>query len=356
MLRRTPLWACNAILSISRGGSICRLSSLSIFLLYGAVQALALYLCARHDSTLTLPGNGRGLSTHYGVWSIVVTDPLIIISVGIAHAIFRRAIAEIRFNSEDGKRIFFKNIVPTYTRFLYARTYSIWIYYLFVFIGIIAVANNIYQTISPLGFYGNDVFDDFSYKFGFLANKVNIIISWVIIYPAAGFLLITMCFETRLLLDNARNLGGLKGDLFHPDQCFGFAKLAWLNISLLVPFGFAFVVMFSLSLTHTKLYQSLVLPFVVLSFVFFIASFLIIRPVVKEASKSYADAYNSILGAIDKKGWSWDRVNYNIGLTRICLASTRPSPYADFAANVLIMIRLVPAILAVTRLLLPTSV
>lgn len=356
MTTRTSVPVLNAIFRVSGGTSLVRFGAVFAFLCYGVLQASVLFFGAWHDGTLVLPGTGKGLLNHYGVWAIVATDPLIVISVGIAHALFRRAIVAIRFQDPARRKEFMRVYIKGHLDFLYLKTGSVWVYTFLVSIGGIAIANNIYQTMSPTYFYGNDVFDDVVYRFGFIANKINLFISWVIIYPSAGFLLVTMCIQTRLLVEQAKKLDGLKGDLFHPDQCFGFARLAWLNVGLLAPYILVFIVMFSLSLTHIKMYQSLVFPFFVVTFLFIFASYWIIGPVSDEARRCYDSAYNSVLGLMSRPGWSWEKINYNLSLTRLCLSTTSPSPYAPVTSKIMILIRLAPATLAIFRLILPTSV
>lgn len=354
MPARTTSFACNAILSVSGGRSLFRGDRALIFILYGVVQGALLYIGAKIDNSLTLPGTGRGLLRHYGVWSIVVTDPLIILNVAIAHAMFRRAIFGIRFSSSAERKLYIRNSANISLDLLYMKGYSAWAYRFLVCFGLLCWMNNIHQTMEPGAFFGNDVFDQTAHPWGFIANKVNLFVSWVIIYPAAGFLLMFMCLRTRVLLENAKILGGLKGDLFHPDRCFGFANLAWLNISLLTPFIFSFLVMFFHSITHERIYESLIFPFIGLFLIFIFSSFWIIRPVVIEAREIYKSAYKSVLRLTGRPGWEWDKVNYNLSLTRLCLASTNSSPYAGIASTLLTTLRLLPAALAIARLILPT--
>src|SRR5712691_38454 len=58
---------------------------------------------------------------------------------------------------------------------------------LLVITGFLSWLNNVYQTIDPIPFYRHDVFDAASHRLGFIVYKICLFVSWVIVYPIAGF-------------------------------------------------------------------------------------------------------------------------------------------------------------------------
>ena len=55
----------------------------------GALQVAVVALASYVDGTWWLDGVGDGLLEHYGVWAILVTDPLLLISAAFAYRRFR---------------------------------------------------------------------------------------------------------------------------------------------------------------------------------------------------------------------------------------------------------------------------
>ena len=334
-------------------------SSIAGVLAYAGIQAGLIFVASYLDGTLYLEGEGKGFLEHYGVWAILITDALLILSVSLAHSTFRNAIASIQFsNGEDRKdrkdrKEFIGSDLKKYLDFLYLipSSKSQYLYYFLVVIGLLSWVNNLYQTANPVLFYGNDVFDQTNYPIGFIANKINLLLSWVIIYPSCGFILLTICIETRLVLDKAKSAKGLQGNLFHPDKCYGFALLGWLNISLLTPFFIVLAAMLSLSFTHEKLYQSILLPMSLLSLGFIFISFWTVKPVVTQAQAAEESAYKKILKAINSE--NQEEVQ-KAQIARLCFATASGSPYTQFVKYALVAIRLIPVSITLTKFLLAT--
>lgn len=337
------------MLSASSGHELIRFKNCGFLFLYGLFQTLLIFSGSYFDGTLIIEEEGKGLLEHYGVWSILITDVLILITVSLAHSVFRNTISSIKFKNQSERSKFLKEDIKPLLNFLYLKGNSRFIYFFMVFIGLLAWLNNLYQTTYPEKFYGNDVFDQVDYTYGFLANKLNLFISWVFIYPVAIFTIITLCFQTRLILDLALKHNGLEGSVFHPDKCYGFAMFGWLNICLLVPYLFVFIVMYFLSATHESVYQSLIFPMVILTVVFIVVSFATIKPLVAHASKLELQTYKQINRYLISNDTLTREQRYETYLMRICYATASGSPYAAPLKYGIIGIRIVPAIISLFK-------
>lgn len=333
------------IFSFAKSSETFHWKKLSLLALYAFIQASLLYLGAYIDGTLYLPNEGKGFLEHYGVWGIIVTDIFLLFSVSLAHSNYRAAIYSIEFSERKNRKLFFKNTVIPFLDFLYLKENSKYLYYLFVIIGAIAWSNNLYQTSNPIKFYGNDVFDQVDYTWGFIANKLNLFLSWVIIYPCSLFIILTIAIQTRSLIEKAESRSGLQGNIYHPDRCLGFSIFGWLNVSILLPFIFVLIAVFLLSLTHVNLYQSLVLPLIIVPIILIFLSFWTISPVVKKAKLIYKTEYNSVIRQIRSN----TNISYQVRLDRLCLVSNAQSPYSQVSQLGMAGIRLISIGITVTK-------
>jgi len=235
------------------------------------------------------------------------------------------------------------------------KGHGIWLYIIFVCVGLLSWINNIHETNNPFKYFNHNVFDSTDFIFGFAANKFVLFTSWVLIYPAVGFVVLSMCVSTYFILEKLKARKIIAPSVLHPDGCYGFSSLGKLNICLLFPYFFAFFVVFALLITHENLYASLVIPFAVLVATFFLASFITIKPVLSQV-KNVHDSYYSKL-VKDSATFSMIRGQeaLKFGLERICFAMSSGSPYSRDMKSILIGMRAITAAATILKLALPLA-
>src|ERR1700730_1336318 len=247
---------------------------------FGLAQICAIVAATYADGSWYLHERDRGLFEHYGAWALLVTDPLLLISASYAYRQFRIAMSTLPLCLPSATPSRVRQVQRPYIEFIHLRERARWVYLLLLFVGLLAWANNLRQTSNPEQFFGHDVFDSTSFRYGFIVYKVILFNSWVFIYPIVGFLLISMCFSVRIILTPLQAQHMICPNVLHPDGCYGLANLGTLNLCLLSPYLLAFSVVFAVAVTHEAIYASLVIPLFVLSIVFIAVSVVTIQPIV----------------------------------------------------------------------------
>jgi hypothetical protein len=248
--------------------------------LFGIVQILAVLLASWHDNTFFLPPPGRGLMQHYGAGAILISDTIFLVAAGFAFGRFRLAMRDVPLHASDDVQRRWESLVKRSTGWIEARGYPAYAYILCVLLGMAFWLVNVRNTIHPeySNHYSHDVFDGWSHAFGFVAFKICLFTSWVVVFPIVGYILVMMSYATWATLHSAQRNGLLAARVTHPDGCYGFAKFGELNISILAPFLLAYAVMLSLWLTHAKPYETLLLPMAGMTIVFLMVSYFALYP------------------------------------------------------------------------------
>lgn len=321
-------------------------------LLIALAQALVVFIGSAIDGTLFLLDNGDGFLEHYGVWAILITDPLLIISVSFAYRKFFNSLNSIPINVKlDHTNKVEKTIFP-YVEFLHFKRHSKYIYALLLAVGVLCWLNNIRQTVTPTVFYGNDVFDALQYRWGFLANKLNLFYSWVFVYPLVGFALITMSVSLRLILQKLVSDESVAPTVLHPDGCYGLSSLGTLNVALLAPYFLAFCVMFALLITHQSNYFSVVAPLLILSVIMVMVSFIIIGPVTKLGRKVHKQTYEKLVEDGKNYNSKNSKFKQKFEIERLCFAEVSATPYTKWSSSTINIFRIVPIVLTTLKFIL----
>jgi len=333
----------------SRGDAY--LSLISALAIFGAVQIIAVLVASHMDKTWIMPSPGIGLSRHYGAWAILVSDPLLLVAVGYAHYRFRLALSNLPLSSVTNAHQRQRRLILPYLGWVRGNRYGAFVYALCVMLGILCWVNNIHQVLAPTPFYHHDVFDSSSHIWGFVAYRICLFTSWVIVYPVVGYLLISMSISTWFILDACRQQGLLRPHVTHPDNCYGLQNLGVLNISLLWPYLLSYTVMFLLLITHDNWYTSILIPVVAVTLLFLAMSFLVIQPSYSLLRDAKTRAYEELVR------WSTevrDRKNADISefaIERLCFTTAYASPYTKGAKIVLVAMRLLPICAIVFKLI-----
>lgn len=305
------------------------------------------------DGTWRLPNGGKGLLDHYGVWAILIADPLLIVSTAYAWYQFRNSMACLPLDPDAGASPKLRRTIRPYLEFINLRRSGLSLYALLVAIGALSWANNIYENTEPVRFFGHDVFDSTQHAFGFIATKMVLLISWVLIYPATGFVTLSLSLSTFLILRKLRRAALIKPNVYHPDGCYGFSTLGKLNICTLFPFLFAFLVVFAILVTHEKAYASVVIPLVILTITFLGVSIITIYPILTLAKNIEKGLYRKLLRQSKKLSHNDFNMSLAFGIERLCFALSTGSPYSRSAQIVLLTIRAIPVTVTAVRLFLP---
>ncbi len=324
--------------------------AIGVVLGIAAIQSLAVFAGSHLDGTLFLPGVGDGFFEHYGVWAILATDPLLIIAAGLAYRRFFTAFDTLPLASTQKAKSALSGLRDVHMEFLNMAARSKYIYFLLVATGFLCWLNNLRQTVDPVEIYGNDVFDSYQYYWGYLANKLNLFSSWVLVYPLVGFLLVSMSVSTRQILRQLVQSKNLAPNVLHPDGCYGMLNLGILNLSLLLPYVLSYAVIFALFSTHETQYFSIVAALVGLTTVMIAASFLTVGPITGLGKTVRTETFKKLKDKSESYNGNRKSIENRFAFERLCFDTARASPYSKWAQAAINALRLAPVFLTAYRL------
>lgn len=324
-----------------------------LVVLFGLAQAVIVFTASWLDNTLYLPNAGDGFLEHYGVWAILASDPLLLVATAFAYRQFFISVRTLPINQDEGGTYALQRIIKPFANFINMTGNSKFLYLLLVIVGVLSWLNNLKQTINPSVTYGNDVFDSSQYILGFIANKACLFISWVIVYPLVGFMLLSMSWAIRQILKQAVFENRVSPKLIHPDSCYGLAKLGTLNIAILLPFVLAYLTMFSLLITHEKTYLSIQIPLVGVTIVLLILSYVTIAPITKLSKRIHRETMTRLAKETVQLEGSRKPPTPKFSLERCCFPTVSPSPYKGITVSMISAIRLLPVALTVSKIIVP---
>lgn len=318
------------------------------FTFQAGIVVIASYL----DGTWHLPLPGKGLLDHYGVWAILVADPLAIISTAYAWYQFRDAMKDLPLK-EQQRDTTISSLITYYLNIVKLNNRGILIYILFVLAGTLAWINNVVQTLAPEKYYHHKVFDSIEFILGFAATKLALFVSWVLIYPACGFVVLLLSLSTFLILQKLKSTNLLKPSALHPDGCYGFSALGRLNISLLIPFLIAFFVAFAILLTHEQLYASIVIPLITLTIIVLFVSVFTVYPILTQIREIRIAQYRELKSRAEQFSSFDISETLSFGIERICFTLSSGSPYSYSTKVLLIAFRAIPITVTAVKAIAP---
>jgi hypothetical protein len=324
---------------------------LSWIIAFGSLQAAFVVVATYLDNSWYLQSPNKGLFQHYGACALLITDPLLLVSASYAYRRFRIALSTLPLCDPERDRSRARAIARPYLEFLHLKGRARYAYLLFVTVGILAWANNIYETANPKIYFKHDVFDSTTFHFGYYVYKTVLFDSWVIIYPIVGFLLLLMCFFIRLILIKLRLRQMICPNVLHPDGSYGLSNLGTLNICLLTPYLLTFTVIFGVIFTHEAAYASLIVPLFVFSILFIVVSFITIKPVLDQAKEIKRLTYKRLVRRSYSRYVDLSE-QLAFGIERLSYALSNGSPYSQGGRILLLLMRAGPVVLTTTRFLL----
>lgn len=328
------------------------LRGIIVIMLVALSQAGLVFLGSYLDRTLWLPNEGKGFLEHYGVWAILATDPLLLITTSLAYRRYFIALNTLPLKSQKLASSERDQIVRPFEKFLNLKDKGKFVYALIVAIGLLSWLNNLRQTTDHQIIYGNDVFDAYSYHWGYYANKLNLFGSWVLVYPIVGFQLVTMGVSVRLILQRLKANKSLTPNVMHPDGCYGLFDLGFLNVCLLIPYMLSYSSIFALFLTHENRYFSILAALAGLTLAMLAVSFLTIGPITSLGKEVKRQTYKRLEEKSQRYNSNNIRPENRFALERLCFSTARASPYSQWAQTVITALRLTPVVLTVSGMLL----
>lgn len=320
-------------------------------LITGALQAGLVASIAWANGAWHIGDSGKGFSQHYGAWAILITDPILLLASGLVHHQFRLAMATLPGCPQANGRKKIRDLLRRQLPFVRAQGYFALVFVLIVIVGVYAWITNITQTYNPIPTYHHQVFDSGKYLASFLAFKVCLFISWVIIYPIVGYQFISIALSTFIILHRATISNLICPIVTHPDSCYGLRNVGTLNVAILAPYILVFVAIFAVMATHDLIYGTLRVPLAAVSIAFFLTSFLVIWPVYALLRRSRDKAYASLLGKQGPGGLNRDVNGYEFAVERFHFNVANASPYSATARIILVGMRSLPVLIFVVKVL-----
>jgi hypothetical protein len=312
-------------------------------------QAAAVGVASWADGAWYLE-KGKGLAQHYGAWAILVTDPLLLAATGFLDRQFMVTMTTLPLASGREPRRKMWRMLHRYVPLVRARGGSAFLYLLMVVVGVYCWAQNVQGTYDPSGpdhhviFEHHDVFDSGLHPWSFAAFKLCLFISWVLIYPIVGFKFLTIAIATWSILRQSELQAILCPRVEHPDCCYGLKNVGTLNIALLAPYFLVFIAIFSLLITHRMIYDSLMIPLIIVSIIFVVTSFVVIRPVYSILSKAKQQMYDELAKSSLEESSRSERSLRRFTAKRMLYSVANATPYTDNTKMILIGMRAVPVL------------
>jgi hypothetical protein len=311
-------------------------------------QAIAVVLGSYIDGTWYLSGTGKGLFQHYAAWALLCTDPLLVLATGFAYYRFKLTLTRLPVRPERRKE--YQRFVAPFLQYVSGQGNAAFVYALCVVIGVLSWLNNIRQTIDAVPFYHHEVFDSLSHPFGFVGFKACLFLSWVVVYPIVGFLLLSMSVSIYLILERGSSRDILWPHVTHPDNCYGLRDVGSLNIALLSPYLLTYSVMFAVLVT-LGYYGSILIPLVALTIIFIAVSYIVLMPA-HTLLKAAKEKTFTALARRSSAGTPRDTSGISeFAVERLCFATATASPYSEKAKLVLAIMRAIPIITVAIKFL-----
>jgi hypothetical protein len=333
------------------------LSTASVFRVLGLSLSLPIVITfgAVLDGTWHMTGTARGLSQHYGVWSLFVTCPLMLILTILSLSCFATTMDGLHKYSASGHiPDDLADLVRRNLLSIALRTRTRFILILFGIIGFLMTIVNIRQTMNPVVTYGNVVFDSPPHMRGFLLHKFYLFFLWTFVYPTVLFITLHLTVSLVLVLRHMCLHDLLRIDFFDSDNCGGVSIFGSLNTLMMGVYACFFAVIVALHETHRNQYYTLLLASIVTSLLFFLQSIGTVYYihkfiVIKRSAK--LEAINKILTKEMDDINSMTSPTSGLLSLRAYLLSINTYPYSRAAMAIVNALRFAPTVFALFKIL-----
>ena len=318
-----------------------------------AVWGLAIVFASTADGTLHLPGGGRGLLDHYGFQASFAAAPLVLVTVYFAVSYFLQCLRDMHdILDPSAERSEVLKIIHPHVQSLCLRTAWRNVLWLFMFIGT-AVSIVIFRNLqSPVAFWGNDVFNATSYRYGFASGNLFLLVLWGLIYPVGFFYAVHLTLSAELIVARLKKRRYLKLNFLHPDKCGGMARFGTLNFLVMLIYLWPFCAVYALHVTHRYTYSSLVIGAIAITAAFVLQSIYGIYWISRSIRAERETAIVSLNERISKAMES-SRKNFSAATAilqyRDKVLGIASYPYSSKVSVAVNLLRTAPAILTVAN-------
>ncbi len=326
-----------------------RKNSVALTIISGAVlfslEVLLLISAAIKDNNFTLDGNNIGLFEHQGIWVILAGDLILMLIIALLMKLFLQLDKKIPIKPSNATKKYLAYSKEETIRAILLQTRHYKLLYLSIGAGALFWLNNAVQTLDPVRFYGNDVFDSINHLNSYIAVRIVLGTSWIILYPVCACISLHAAISLFKVLKCLKDKHWLDFNIFHPDKCGGFSFLGNLNMLFVAAVFIIYLELLSVLLTHDKWNPGLIGGFVIISAIFIAVTFIIIYPAIKYLSEKKSVLLMRFYRHIKQKRETQDILTYqwvNHSLTF--------SPYSHYQRILLAIARFSPLITVFIRL------
>ena len=292
---------------------------------------------------------------HIGIWAIFLTSPAVILLSAEILIKFSDTIKRLDEYTTGGRTPrAIRRLASQHLNSLYLSGNARHIVWFLVIVGFYCWLLNVKQTLYPMDFYGNDVFDAHPYPLGFYSFKIYLLVLWTTVYPLAAFIGAHTAFSMALLLRSMCNDKLLRIDLFHSDNCGGVSVFGSINVLIMCLSGCILVVVFAIMMTHSGSYLTVSTAAYIFSSIFIVQSiagvYYIHLFVASKKDELLREINNQLNTYLAKSEISLDFPE-NLLMARNHIAGVRTFPYAKSLSVLVNFLRFAPPIVATINII-----
>lgn len=320
--------------------------TLILGVIIGLAQAALLVGAAALDDNFWLPDRAIGLLEHPGITAIVLADGLVLALVGYAARRFLRSANRMPVIDSAINRRYLRQAVSRGRAALLLRDRAGVLFFLFCAgLGALFWLFNALQTRDSDLYYGRDVFDSSRHFYSYIAMRIVLAMSWVVLYPYVALVFVAISGNLYRVTRGLAHRRQLKYKTFHPDGCGGFSIIGEISFAAIMAVMALYASLTIVITTHHHLSVLQVSGFVLLSAMFVALTFLITWPstrfLLERRRVDRREGYRQL--SLRRDAFA------AVKLLWIATAASY-SPYALYQRMLINGARLLPAILAGIRL------
>jgi hypothetical protein len=243
-------------------------------------SAYALILSAEIDENFWLPQQDIGLFQHPGIPAILLADFLVLFfSASIANAFLLFA-RKLPVDDARSTRRYLQRVVSRGRASILLQGATMQMFLFCAGIGTLFWAINAFQTLDPIKYYANDVFDSSNHRASYVVMRLILGGSWILLYPYCAIVVLGVAgnifVATRFLRDRKR----LSYKMFHPDRSGGYSYVGNISFLSIMAMLALYCALISVIQTHQKLNVLQISGLLLLTTSFVAATYLITWPTI----------------------------------------------------------------------------
>lgn len=312
-------------------------NSIIVGVIIFVVESVLLITAGILDSSLFLDGEKLGVLEHPGPWGIVFGDMCILTVL----TLLARSISRLpqRCPVVQSSRVdrYLKIVRRQIFQALFLNHRSRYLLLYMAGCGLLFWLNNAYQTLHPVKYYGNDLFDSINFFYGYLSVRFILGTSWIILIPYTAYCSLVIGYGLWKTLRTLEKHDILHFDIYHPDKCGGFSYFGNINILYVLGILIIYSELSIILLTHEKLNPGLLSGFILTTICFLGSTYVVLWPLNSYLSSKKKALTESTYQDVRTKNKLRDIFEYGFILNRVSF-NPYPTPQRSFLA----IIRLVP--------------